>query len=388
MADELRQPLRRRRIGDRLKALRPSGLVLASLALAVIAAGAATWLAITPYPDAGEPSVTVKVAPLSDPVETASTTGTKKPADDTVRPGDLAPEDAPAVPQITIVGGGEEASLEHQASQRSLTPAPQRSVTQKGPFGLLPRISRSGQTPFNVYARDVDPEILASNQPKVALLIGGMGLNTSLTLKAISDLPPQVSFAFAPYGSGLQSLVNKARAAGHEAFLQVPMEPFGYPSINPGQRTLLAAPDDAANLGNLMWFMGRFSGYVGITNYMGQRFAASDAALTPVLTEMKKRGLVFVGDGTLSSSALDKASQAVGLDMVHSSRVIDASSNVDDIVASLKALEDSARDGTLVLGTGSGLATTIEAVSGWARNLNAHGIVLVPASSLFRRRSG
>jgi len=388
MADELRQPLRRRRISDRLKALRPSRLVMASLAVTLIAVGGATWLAITPYPDAGEPSVTVKVAPLSDPVETASVSNQKKPADDAIKPGDLAPEDAPAEPQITIVGGGDVASLERPTREPPLTPAPQKSVSQKGPFGLLPRISRSGQTPFDVYARDVDPKILSSDRPKVALLIDGMGLNTGLTLKAISDLPPEVSFAFAPYGKGLQRLVNKARAAGHEAFLQVPMEPFGYPSINPGKRTLLAAPNDGSNLGNLMWFMARFSGYVGITNYMGQRFADSNAALTPILTEIKKRGLVFVDDGSLSNGGLDKASQAVGLDMVHSSRIIDASNNVDDIVANLKALEDSAHGGALVLGTGSGLATTIEAVTGWARNLHARGILLVPASSLFRRRSG
>ena len=388
MADELRQPLRRRRFSDRLKALRPSGLVLASLAVAVIAAGGATWLAITPYPDAGEPSVTVKVAPLSDPVETASVANNKKPADDMIKAGDLAPEDAPAEPQITIVGGGEEASLQRPSRKQPLAPAPQKSVSQKGPFGLLPRISGSGQTPFNVYARDVDPKILASDRPKVALLIGGMGLNTGLTLKAIADLPPEVSFAFAPYGNALQRLVDKARAAGHEAFLQVPMEPFGYPSINPGERTLLAAPDDGSNLDNLMWFMGRFSGYVGIINYMGARFAANDAALRPVLTQMKTRGLVFVDDGTLSGGQFDKTSQAVGLDFVHSSRIIDTSSNVDDIVANLKKLEDAANGGALVLGTGSGLASTIEAVSGWARNLDARGIMLVPASSLFRRRSG
>ncbi len=166
------------------------------------------------------------------------------------------------------------------------------------------------------------------------------------------------------------------------------MEPFGYPSINPGERTLLAAPDDVSNLDNLMWFMGRFSGYVGIINYMGARFAANDAALRPVLTQMKTRGLVFVDDGTLSGGQFDKTSQAVGLDFVHSSRIIDTSSNVDDIVANLKKLEDAANGGALVLGTGSGLASTIEAVSGWARNLDARGIVLVPASSLFRRRSG
>ncbi len=387
MADELRQPLRRRRFGDRLKALHPSGLLLASIAVGVIAIGGATWLKLTPYPMAGEPVITVKVAPLSDPVETATVPSKEQTADDTIRPGDLAPEDAPAEPQITIVGG-DEASLPSPLREQTLTPAPQRSVSQKGPFGLLPRISKSGQTPLGVYGRDVDPALLSSDRPKVALLIGGMGLNVGLTLKAIADLPPEVSFAFAPYGNGLQNLVNKARAAGHEVFLQVPMEPFGYPSINPGAHTLLTTAPAGTNLDNLMWFMGRFSGYVGITNYMGARFAANDAALRPVLSEMKKRGLVFVDDGTLSGGQMSGVSKAIGLRMAHSSRVIDASGSVDDIVASLKQLEDNARGGAIVLGTGTGQASTIEALSGWAHNLNARGIALVPASSLFRHRSG
>ncbi len=388
MADELRQPLRRRRFGDRFKALRPTPLLFASLMAALIAIGAGTWIAVTPYPMAGEPVVTVKVAPPSDPVETASISDAKKAAEDAAKAGDLAPSDAPSEPQITIVGN-DEASLPPSPSRdQPLTPAPQRSVSQKGPFGLLPRISASGRTPLDVYARDVDPRTLASSQPKVALLIGGMGINAELTLKAISELPGNVSFAFAPYGKGVQKLVDKARAAGHEAFLQVPMEPFGYPSVNPGERTLLAAPADGANLDNLMWFMSRFSGYVGITNYMGARLASDGPALRPILSELKKRGLVFLNDGSISGDLASRLGQSLGLDTARASLIIDSSSSTEDIVASLKQLEDQARGGTIALGTGTGLATTIEAIAGWARDLNARGFVLVPASSLFRARTG
>jgi hypothetical protein len=364
-----------------LRARRPSALILASAVAGLMAVAAGTWLVVTPYPMAGEPVVKVKIAPATDPIETASV------ASDQAALEDELVEDAPAEAEITIVGG-EEASLPRPGRVEALTPAPQKSVSEKGPFGLLPRIGRSGQTPFGVYGRSVDPALLASGQPKVALLIGGMGLNAGLTAKAIAGLPGDVSLAFAPYGKGLQGLVNKARAAGHEVFLQVPMEPFGYPSVNPGERTLLTAPSDGANRDNLMWFMGRFSGYVGITNYMGARFAADDKALRPVLAEMKKRGLVFLDDGSLSGGLTRQLGQAIGLDTASSSRVIDGSTSYDDIIANLKGLEDEARSGTIALGTGTGLATTIEAIAGWARDLDARGVVLVPVSSLFRARAG
>ena len=56
--------------------------------------------------------------------------------------------------------------------------------------------------------------VLNSDQPKIAILLGGMGLNVKLTRKAISELPADVSFAFAPYGSDLQALVNRGARRG------------------------------------------------------------------------------------------------------------------------------------------------------------------------------
>ena len=72
--------------------------------------------------------------------------------------------------------------------------------------------------------------------------------------------------------------------------LQLPLEPYGYPASNPGPKTLLVNDKNGANLDALMWHMGRFSGYVGIVNYMGGRFMSEPEALRPVLAEMKKRG--------------------------------------------------------------------------------------------------
>ena len=114
-------------------------------------------------------------------------------------------------------------------------------------------------------------------------------------------MPGEVTFAFAPYGEDLQAQVNTARAQGHEILLQLPLEPFGYPATNPGPKTLMTSAGGDANLDALIWHMGRFAGYVGITNYMGGRFLTELRHLRPVLAEMKKRGLVFLDDGTATA---------------------------------------------------------------------------------------
>src|SRR5262249_37652362 len=122
-------------------------------------------------------------------------------------------------------------------------------------------------------------------------------------------LPGAVTLAFAPYGADLERWVSRARGEGHEILLQVPMEPFDYPDNDPGPQTLLTSLATDQNIDRLQWLMSRFQGYVGITNYMGARFTASDAALTPVVREAGKRGLIYMDDG---SSARSLAAQLAG----------------------------------------------------------------------------
>ena len=85
----------------------------------------------------------------------------------------------------------------------------------------------------------------------------------------------------------LERTVARAREAGHEALLQVPMEPFDYPDSDPGPQTLLTSSRPPENLDRLSWVMSRFSGFVGIVNYMGAKLTSDPAALEPVLREIR-----------------------------------------------------------------------------------------------------
>jgi len=211
-----------------------------------------------------------------------------------------------------------------------------------------------------------------------------MGLNAKLTARAIKDLPGDVTFAFAPYGGDLQSQVNRARAEGHEVMLQLPMEPMGYPANDPGPNTLLAEATGEENLASLRWNMSRFAGYTGIVNYMGARYLSAPAGMQPVFAEMKKRGLLFLEDASLAMSATKAVARATGLKARNAEVIIDANPDPAKIREALAALEERARLNGLAVGTGTGLAVTIETVAEWAEELERKGFVLVPASAAFR----
>ena len=185
------------------------------------------WLARSYDPGLGEPVVHLRIEPV-DLLKTASIA----PAAD-----DAASIEESVSPEEVVIEGLETTETDTAvivAPPVRLASAPARGLTEKGADGLLPKVAGDGRRPFDVYARPVHRAVLDSEQPKIAILLGGMGLNGELTGRASKELPGEVSFAFAPYGEDLQRAIGTARGMGHEVMLHLPMEPFGYPAENPG----------------------------------------------------------------------------------------------------------------------------------------------------------
>lgn len=374
--DELKQPLRQRSLGQRLWQRRPNALLSAYVLVAVSLIISGVWVAKKSRPFAGEPVITVAVA-VPEEIKTASVQPSIE-ADPPLEKPVTKP--APSTP--------EQDATVYVNNNRPLAKAPSSLVTESSALGPLPRIGAGNKKPSEVYARPVSLGVIHSDSSKIVIILGGMGLNEKLTSRAAKDLSSDITFAFAPYGENLQEQVDKARGLGHEVLLQLPLEPVGFPATNPGPKTLLADAAPAANLDSLLWHMSRFAGYVGIINYMGGRFLASDAAVKPLLTELRKRGVLFMEDGSLPVSATDGVAKAMQFPVRHAHSVIDLDPTPAAITQALTALEDEAHNNGIAIGTGSGLEVTIDTLRDWARSAADRGIIIVPATAAFRGRLG
>ncbi len=398
--DELRQPLRKRHMGQRLWAIRPNALVLASVATLAAFTGASAWLISKPHPFAGEPIVIAAIPPLEE-LQTAATDPAPDPA--TAEAEAAPPEQEQVGPAVTIdppASDNSAVTIEPPVEQdtyqqdaaiivtpkRALKPAPIEAVTEQAAMGPLPRVAASGKRPSDVYARTTPMGIVQSDAPKVAILLGGMGLNKDLTRSASRELPGEVTFAFAPYGSGLQDQVNQVRAQGHEVMLQIPMEPLGYPANNPGPQTLMANASDVANQQALHWHMTRFSGYTGLVNYMGGRFMNAPSPLRELFTELRQRGLYFLEDGSVQLSARATVAKVTNAQTRRADIMLDANPSPEAIAAQLELVEGQARANGFAIATGTGLEVTIDTVKEWAQGARERGIVLVPVSAVYKGR--
>jgi hypothetical protein len=265
-----------------------------------------------------------------------------------------------------------------------LAPAPDPRLVERSRHGVLPRIGPDGARPSQVYARPAGA-MPDGVRPvgRVAVLVGGLGISQTVTNDAVAKLPPAVTLAFAPYGQDLERLAARAREAGHEIMLQVPMEPFDYPDSDPGPHTLTVKAKPQENLDRLHWVLGRFPGYTGLVNFMGAKLTADEAALAPILREAGARGLLVLDDASSSRSLVAKVGPAVRAAAVRADLVLDATPRADAIDRELARLEELARSQGLAVGTASALPLTLERIARWTRALESRGILLVPVSSAF-----
>jgi polysaccharide deacetylase 2 family uncharacterized protein YibQ len=260
-----------------------------------------------------------------------------------------------------------------------LTTAAVGKVSEKGKFGLLPKVASDGTRPLEQYARPVPAH--AATAARVVVIVGGLGLSQTGTQEAIRLLPPAVTLAFAPYGSSLDRWMQRARQEGHELLLQVPMEPFDYPDNDPGPQTLLTSLSSDQNIDRLQWVMSRVTNYVGVMNYTGAKFTATSEQMEPVMRELASRGVMFVDDGSSSRSIAEGAAGSAHAPFARADMTIDSTTTDAAIDARLGQLESLARSRGLAIGTASALPLSVKRIVEWAKGLEARGVLLVPVSA-------
>lgn len=375
-ADELTRPLGlepRRQRHSRL-----SLLFIAAPTLVIVIGGAIFALHRSGYLWSSDASAVAAI----DGAATDQTGSVAKSPPPRTLPADATPGLTEIVPDGTLADTGSSEVVIHDPSEPQpvrLAAAPLEGLIEESSFGTLPRIADDGTKPMDAYAR---PAATATGVHRVAIVIGGVGLGDDASESSVSALPGEVTLAFAPYGENLGATLADARAAGHEVLLQLPLEPYNYPDLDPGPQTLTTDASPTENLERLHWLMSRITTYVGVVNYMGGRFSGDTEALAPVLAEIGSRGLLYLDDG--SSGARSRVGEAATgrVPFLQADIVLDADTTAGAIDARLEQLAAIARERGYAIGTGSAFPATVARIAEFARRAEEHGIVLVPITAL------
>lgn len=252
------------------------------------------------------------------------------------------------------------------AATTAFMPATASAPSAIDPASPLARFSR----PFE------NPE----GKPTVSIIVGGLGTNRTRTRDAINELPPEVTLAFAPTADNLRGWVQEARRAGHEVLIELPMEPYDFGRGRPHPQVMQTGVSVDQNLKRLSTLLRRTSGYVGVMNHQGDKFATDADAIDPITQALSARGVAFFEDGRLIRSELQRSARDAGLAFGKATSLIDARPGADEISQQLLLLETTAREQGAALGTGQPFPVTYDILKEWLPTLESKGIALAPAS--------
>jgi len=182
---------------------------------------------------------------------------------------------------------------------------------------------------------------------------------------------------------------SKARLSPRrrEVLLHLPMEPRGYPEVNPGPDPVTVGMNESQVAALVDRALTALPTVRGVNNHMGSRATTDRATMRILMAVLAERGLYFVDSMTATESVGYREAVRAGLAAERNRIFLDA--NHDDaaeVRRNLGQLVSAARSGGFALGIGHPHAETLQVLRAEIPRLIAAGVRFVTVSELIALR--
>ena len=218
-------------------------------------------------------------------------------------------------------------------------------------------------------------------RPRVALVIDDLGRDNLISHELLRcDFP--VTFSILPFEPHSKSLALEAHQKGQEIILHLPLEPRGYPEVNPGEGALLLEMDLERLLHQLSRDIEAIPYIKGVSNHMGSQFMEDAEKMKIILTELRNRKLFFLDSRTTPQTVGLETANAIGLEAAERTVFLDHELNEEAIGQSLERLLRLSLSKGKAIGIGHPHPLTIQAIKKMIPKMQEKGVEIVPLSTL------
>lgn len=273
-------------------------------------------------------------------------------------------------------------------------------VTERGPSRqgrrtIELRIGARGRETHAVVLHESDkpsPPPIARGEgegvrPRVALVIDDFGHNELSTATGFLELDVPVTISVLPGRPHSRDIADAAHRAGKEIMVHIPMEPKGYPKVNPGDGALLVGQSGAEIRSIVTAAVEGVPYAVGANNHMGSEFTSHTNGMRVVMSELSKHGLFFIDSMTTPLTKGVSEAKRAGIPTARNNAFIDSKYDERgnlDVASQMKRLEDIAREQGGAIGIGHPKEETLRALREMIPEMKARGVKFVFASELVR----
>ncbi len=183
-------------------------------------------------------------------------------------------------------------------------------------------------------------------QPKtLAIVVDDFGEIGGKLLDDFLALPQAVTFAIMPGYENSVTTMERAHAQGRESIAHIPMEPIGYPQVNPGKGAILVQMSQQEIRKTLTKHLDQLHLCIGINNHMGS-FATTDKdVMRHVMSVLKERNKLFLDSRTSNVSVAYSEAQKAHVPAYRNHIFLDApnisDANMDAKIKQLQSMSQS-----------------------------------------------
>jgi uncharacterized protein len=219
---------------------------------------------------------------------------------------------------------------------------------------------------------------------KIAILLDDVGFQPGALSRAAA-IHPAISFSVFPYAPGAARIAASLRGAGHDVLCHLPMEPTGYPAVDPGGEPILTHLEEEEIRARTLRNLDAVPGVIGVNNHMGSRATSNRRVMRAVVDALLEReGLFFVDSRTSSASLGHELALAAGLPSGARDVFLDDDRSVAAVRRQVRELAGIARKQGLAIGIGHLHASTLSVLEEEIPRLEGEGFTIVPISAAVR----
>jgi hypothetical protein len=199
-----------------------------------------------------------------------------------------------------------------------------------------------------------------------------VGIDRALTLAVLPELPLS------------SRTVREAARAGFEVLVQIPMEPYRYPELDPGPGALLLSMSPQEVRSRVARYLAAAPSAAGVTGYMGSRLTEDPVRVRAMLEPVRARRMVFVDNLASSLSVAGDTARALGIPSTRRHVRVDHRDGEAEARAGFEAAGEAAEHRGEAVAVVTGHPLTIGLLRDYIQRWERRGIRLVRVSRLAR----
>jgi len=237
---------------------------------------------------------------------------------------------------------------------------------------LLPQITEKVET----------TERPKASTGRLAIVIDDMGEDVRIA-QGLAKLGVPAAFSIWPESGNRDAVQKLAKNSGNIVMIHLPMQPKGYPAVNPGKHPLLVTMTADQIRETIRTAMAKVPAATGVNNHMGSQFTEFPPGTRVALETFKERGLFFLDSKTTPVSSAPGEAKKLGMHIYERDVFLDNELNVAAILTQLRKGESIARAKGQAIVIGHPHAETLAALQQWLAHKD-DSVKIVPLTSLSR----